>query len=77
MPRDWSLIARRAGLDIRLVFTDVRGDVTSRTNGAQTPETSDSLNGRFMFKKAGPGVAASPPVVPRGLHPNLFVQSLD
>jgi formylglycine-generating enzyme required for sulfatase activity len=47
------------GLDVRLLFTDVRSDVMAWSNGAQTPETSDSLNGRFMFRKAG--AAAGPP----------------
>jgi uncharacterized caspase-like protein len=51
------------GLDVRLLITDVRSDVMAWSNGAQTPETSDSLNGRFMFRKAGPGVSASAPEI--------------
>jgi hypothetical protein len=53
------------GLDIRLLFAGVRSDVLNRTGGAQTPETSDSLNGRFMFRKAEPVVVnAGPPASP-------------
>lgn len=48
------------GLDIRLLFTDVRGDVIRRTGGAQTPETSDSLNGRFAFNQASDHQQAAP-----------------
>ncbi len=50
-------------LDIRLLFADVRSDVISRTGGAQTPETSDSLNGRFALKSA-PETAVPPPALP-------------
>jgi formylglycine-generating enzyme required for sulfatase activity len=35
-----------------LLFADVRRDVIRRSNGAQTPETSDSLDGRFAFSAA-------------------------
>jgi hypothetical protein len=68
-----SLLANIAepGQDIRLLFADVRRDVIQRSNGAQTPETSDSLDGRFAFKKAETMVmvpsalpAAPPPVPP-------------
>jgi hypothetical protein len=63
------------GLDIRLLFADVRSDVVNRTGGAQTPETSDSLDGRFAFRKtepvtsslpspSSPAAAASPQAVP-------------
>jgi uncharacterized caspase-like protein len=40
------------GLDIRLLFADVRRDVIAASHGAQTPETSDSLDGRFAFTTA-------------------------
>jgi formylglycine-generating enzyme required for sulfatase activity len=57
------------GLDIRLLFTDVRSDVANWTSGAQTPETSDSLNGRFMFRKTAPDggqqtAIVAPPIPP-------------
>jgi formylglycine-generating enzyme required for sulfatase activity/uncharacterized caspase-like protein len=45
------------GLDIRLLFAEVRRDVIKRSNGTQTPETADSLDGLFSFKTA----AATPP----------------
>jgi hypothetical protein len=50
------------GLDIRLLFADVRKDVIRTSRGAQTPETSDSLDGRFAFKAA----VAAPPPLPAG-----------
>jgi invasion protein IalB len=56
------------GLDIRLLFADVRRDVTQRSHGMQTPETSDSLDGRFMFNKSGSGTVTAnlspPPAAP-------------
>jgi uncharacterized caspase-like protein len=39
------------GLDIRLLLADVRRDVVRSSKGKQTPETSDSLDGRFAFRK--------------------------
>jgi formylglycine-generating enzyme required for sulfatase activity len=58
-------------VDIRLVFADVNSDVVSWSGGVQTPETSDSLNGRFMFRKGEaprpmPIVAVAPPGAPAG-----------
>jgi formylglycine-generating enzyme required for sulfatase activity len=47
------------GVDVRLLFADVRTDVMAWTKGAQTPETSDSLNGRFMFRKGAAAVATT------------------
>jgi formylglycine-generating enzyme required for sulfatase activity len=55
------------GLDIRLLFADVRREVSQRSRGAQTPETSDSLEGRFAFKAATAVTIppeAPPPVTP-------------
>jgi formylglycine-generating enzyme required for sulfatase activity len=51
------------GLDIRLLFADVRREVSQRSHGAQTPETSDSLEGRFAFKAAAVTAAPEPPPV--------------
>jgi formylglycine-generating enzyme required for sulfatase activity len=47
-------------VDIRLVFADVRNDVTAWTKDAQTPETSDSLKGRFMFRSGAADDPAGP-----------------
>jgi formylglycine-generating enzyme required for sulfatase activity len=55
------------GLDVRLLFADVRREVVRRSNGAQTPETSDSLEGRFAFNAtpaAAPSVKPAPQTVP-------------
>ena len=46
------------GLDVRLLFADVRGDVMRATKNAQKPETWDLLDGRFAFK---PATAAAVP----------------
>jgi formylglycine-generating enzyme required for sulfatase activity len=68
------------GLDVRLLFTDVRGDVIRASKGGQTPETWDSLDGRFSFKEAAKPASfaatakptgtvatpASPPAAPPG-----------
>ena len=50
------------GLELRSLFTDVRDDVKRASQGAQIPETWDSLSGRFYFKEAAP--ASSPPAKP-------------
>jgi hypothetical protein len=50
------------GLDIRLLFADVRRDVIRSSRGAQTPETSDSLDGRFAFR----ATVDQPPPPPAG-----------
>jgi hypothetical protein len=55
------------GLDIRLLFADVRADVSRASQGAQVPEAWDSLNGRFSFKDAAPDrqlLSALPPTRP-------------
>jgi formylglycine-generating enzyme required for sulfatase activity len=52
------------GLDIRLLFADVRREVARRSNGTQTPETSDSLEGRFAFNAAPAAVATAPEAPP-------------
>jgi formylglycine-generating enzyme required for sulfatase activity/uncharacterized caspase-like protein len=51
------------GLDIRLLFADVRREVIKRSNGTQTPETADSLEGRFSFRSET-AVAAAPEAAP-------------
>ena len=38
------------GVDVRVLFTRVRGDVVRTTDGAQNPEVSDSLVGEFAFR---------------------------
>jgi uncharacterized caspase-like protein len=38
------------GLDVRLLFADVRRDVMAASRGAQRPETWDSLDRRFAFE---------------------------
>jgi hypothetical protein len=49
------------GLDVRLLFADVRKDVIRTSQGKQTPETSDSLDGRFMFRTAAAATEAPRP----------------
>jgi formylglycine-generating enzyme required for sulfatase activity len=65
------------GLDIRLLFADVRREVVRKSNGAQTPETSDSLEGRFTFNAAAP---EAPPTVkpppPAGPPPDEVAWSI-
>jgi uncharacterized caspase-like protein len=66
------------GLDIRLLFADVRRKVVRTSNGGQRPETSDSLDARFMFKT--PATGLSPPVQRRyrprhGLRPPMQADS--
>jgi formylglycine-generating enzyme required for sulfatase activity len=56
------------GLDIRLMFADVRRDVIRRSNGFQTPETSDSLDGRFVFVTAAPAAVTTPDGPAQGGH---------
>jgi formylglycine-generating enzyme required for sulfatase activity len=62
------------GMDIRLVFADVNSDVVAWSGGVQRPETSDSLDGRFTFRKGevprpappAPVAAVAPPGGPAG-----------
>jgi formylglycine-generating enzyme required for sulfatase activity len=66
------------GLDIRLLFADVRREVSQRSRGAQTPETSDSLEGRFAFNAATPEprIVTPPPVTPPLVTPPLVTPPL-
>ncbi len=57
------------GLDIRLLFADVRREVVRNSNGAQTPETSDSLEGRFTFNAAPAAAAAAAAAAPEAPPP--------
>jgi len=56
----------KPGLDVRLLFADVRADVIRTSKGAQNPETWDSLNGRFSFREA-----VIPPAAPAPAQPGV------
>jgi hypothetical protein len=56
------------GVDIRLLLTDVRSEVVAWSGSTQTPETSDSLDGRFTFRKV-----ASQPGPPPDIDINDFL----
>jgi hypothetical protein len=59
------------GLDVRLLFADVRRDVMLASKGVQRPETWDSLDGRFAFKPAPQQPAAAQPKPPTPSPPQV------